>query len=50
VKVLFDRNSRRYEVPLERNLWEIGPEGTAVGSVVAPVDPDEFGIDPLTFL
>ena len=50
VKVLFDRNSRRYEVPLERNLWEIGPEGAPVGSVVAPVDPEEFGIDPLTFL
>ena len=50
VKVLFDRNNRRYELPLERNLWEIGPEGTPVGSVVAPVDPADFGIDPLTFL
>jgi hypothetical protein len=50
VKVLFDRNNRRYELPLERNLWEVGAEGTPLGSVVAPVDPADFGIDPLAFL
>jgi putative nucleotidyltransferase with HDIG domain len=50
VKILFGADGRRYDVPFERNLWEPDAIGTAAGSVLAPADESEFGIDPLTFL
>jgi hypothetical protein len=49
VRVLFDAAGRRLDFPPERNLWE-APAGDAAGTVVAPLDPAEFGIDPLSFL
>jgi putative nucleotidyltransferase with HDIG domain len=50
VKVLFGQDGRRYEAPLERNLWERAPNGTVPDSVVSPVDQSDYGIDPLEFL
>ncbi len=50
VKVIIDREGTKLERPLDVNLWEDdAAEGTAK-SVVAPLDPGEYGIDPLTFL
>jgi putative nucleotidyltransferase with HDIG domain len=48
VRVLFDGAGNRLDLPIERNLWEAG-DGAAE-SVVAPLDPAEFGIDPLNFM
>jgi len=52
VRVLFDRNGARLDLPFERNLWE--PQGDRSGdtleSVIAPVDPAEYRIDPLNYL
>jgi hypothetical protein len=50
VKMLFDNEGRRYDTPLEMNLWEKNAEGSPVGTVVAPAEESEFGIDPLNFL
>ena len=50
VKVLFGRDGVRLDLPYERNLWEARPDETAPVSVVAPLDPAQFHIDPLTFL
>jgi putative nucleotidyltransferase with HDIG domain len=50
VKVIFAPDGTRYDVPLERNLWERSPDGAAADSVVGPVEPVEYGIDPLNFL
>ena len=50
VRVLFDASGRRLELPYERNLWEAAADGAPPASVIAPVDPAEFGIDPLNFL
>ena len=50
VKVLFDKEGRRYDTPLEMDLWEKNAEGSPVGTVVAPAEESEFGIDPLNFL
>ena len=50
VKVLFDRQGRRCDTPVEINLWETNAEGSPVGTVVAPADQADFGIDPLNFL
>jgi putative nucleotidyltransferase with HDIG domain len=51
VRVLFDASGARRDLPYDRNLWEPHPDRPgAPDSVVAPVEPSEFGIDPLTFL
>jgi putative nucleotidyltransferase with HDIG domain len=52
VRVLFNADGARLDLPFERNLWE--PQGDrsrdALESVVSPIDPADFHIDPLTFL
>jgi putative nucleotidyltransferase with HDIG domain len=52
VRVLFDADGARLDLPFERNLWE--PQGDrsaeALESVIAPVDPGDYHVDPLTFL
>jgi putative nucleotidyltransferase with HDIG domain len=50
VKVLFDKDARPYDTPFEVNLWETDPAGVPLGSVAAPAEQSEFGIDPLSFL
>jgi putative nucleotidyltransferase with HDIG domain len=50
VKVLFDKDARPYDTPFEINLWETDPAGAPLGSVAAPAEESEFGIDPLSFL
>ena len=50
VRVLFNAAGARLDLPYERNLWEPPHPGAAAESVVAPLDPAEFGIDPLNFL
>jgi hypothetical protein len=50
VRVLFSASGARLDLPYDRNLWEPSQPGGPTESVVAPVDPAEFGIDPLTFL
>jgi putative nucleotidyltransferase with HDIG domain len=52
VRVLFNADGVRLDLPFERNLWE--PQGDrsrdALESVVSPIDPADFHVDPLTFL
>jgi putative nucleotidyltransferase with HDIG domain len=48
VRVLITREGIRLERPYELNLWE-ATEGSTT-SVQAPLDPAEYGIDPLTHL
>jgi hypothetical protein len=53
VRVLFARDGSRLDLPFERNLWEPQPgrnRDGALENVVAPVDPADHHIDPLTFL
>ena len=50
VRVLFNAAGARLDLPYERNLWEPPHPGAAADSVVGPLDPAEFGIDPLNFL
>ena len=50
VRVLFDASARRLDLPYERNLFESAPQGPPAPTVVAPLDPAEFGIDPLNFM
>jgi putative nucleotidyltransferase with HDIG domain len=50
VRILFRGDGTRLDLPYDRNLWEPVQEGAAPDSVMAPVDPDGYGIDPLNFM
>jgi putative nucleotidyltransferase with HDIG domain len=52
VRVLFAANGGRLDLPFERNLWEPqrDHDERKLASVVAPVEPADYNIDPLTFL
>ena len=50
VRVLFGRDGARLELPYDRNLWEASPAEGSADTVVAPVDPADYGVDPLTHL
>jgi len=47
VRVVFGKDGSRLDLPYDRNLWEAQEDGT-LDSVVAPLDPAAYGIDPLT--
>jgi putative nucleotidyltransferase with HDIG domain len=50
VKVLFDRTGARIELPCEINLWEPSEDPQRASSVVAPLDPANYNLDPLTLM
>jgi putative nucleotidyltransferase with HDIG domain len=50
VRVILDKEGVRLGLPVDRNLWESRDETGQPSSIVSPLDPAEFGIDPLTFL
>ncbi len=50
VRVLFDESGTRADVPYERNLFDNLPHGFPPPTVVAPVDPAVYGVDPLNFM
>jgi putative nucleotidyltransferase with HDIG domain len=50
VRVLFDRAGAKVELPYEINLWEIDPATELPSSITAPLNPADYGIDPLTLL
>jgi HD-GYP domain-containing protein (c-di-GMP phosphodiesterase class II) len=50
VKILLDRSGARVEIPYEVNLWEGEAADGRPSAVVAPIDPAELGIDPLTLI
>jgi hypothetical protein len=51
VRVLFAPDDTRLEIPRDINLWET-VEGATTGasSVIAPLNPADYKIDPLTFV
>ena len=52
VRVLFASDGSRLDLPFERNLWEPQRDRDAaiLETVVSPVEPADYNIDPLTFL
>lgn len=50
VRVLFAADGRRLDLPQDRSLWEsVRADGT-LETVEAPVNPNDFGIDPLNYI
>jgi HD-GYP domain-containing protein (c-di-GMP phosphodiesterase class II) len=49
VRVLFDSDGSRLNLPYERNLWEPHKNGE-LDAIVAPVEPAEYAIDPLVHM
>ena len=50
VRVISDRAGERLEVPLDRNLWDATDEQGQLMAVAKPLDPAEYGLDPLSFM
>jgi len=50
VRILFDRLGRRLELPYDLNLWESAETEGQPTSIVAPLDPAAYQIDPLTLM
>jgi hypothetical protein len=48
VRVLFDKTGAAIDPPYDLNLWEAQPEAGVPSSVVAPLDPADYPVDPLT--
>jgi hypothetical protein len=49
VRVIFDAQGKRLALAYDVNLWETSGEG-APATIVSPLDPSLFQIDPLTLL
>jgi putative nucleotidyltransferase with HDIG domain len=50
VRVLFGRDGRRLDLPYDINLWDSPDDGAHPSSVVAPLDPADYGVDPLMLM
>ena len=52
VRVLFSAEGTRLELPRDINLWEVDPaaRGTRATAITAPLNPADYGIDPLSFI
>jgi putative nucleotidyltransferase with HDIG domain len=51
VRVVCARDGKRLDITYDLNLWEsAGTDANAPSSVVAPLDPKTYGIDPLTLM
>src|SRR5438552_6949252 len=48
VRVVFDKTGAAVDPPYDINLWEAQPEAGVPSSVVAPLDPGDYQLDPLT--
>jgi len=49
VRVIIDKHGTRLDLPYDRNLWDARP-GEQPDSVLSPVEPAAYGVDPLNYL
>ena len=48
VRVVFDKTGAAVDPPYDINLWEAQPDAGVPSSVIAPLDPGDYQLDPLT--
>ncbi len=50
VRIAVDRHGKRLDLTYDVNLWENDPKSGKPSAVVAPLDPTEYQIDPLSLM
>jgi putative nucleotidyltransferase with HDIG domain len=50
VRVIIDAGGYRLVRPFDVNLWEVDSDTPGPRTISTPVDPKDFGVDPLTYL
>jgi len=50
VRIVATAARERLDVPYDVNLWETPADGPGPKAVAAPLDPAEYGVDPLDYL
>src|SRR5262249_43613207 len=50
VRVLIARDGRRLDLPYELNLWERSDDPQRPSTIVSPLDPADFQVDPLMLM
>ena len=50
VRVIVDAKGAKLHKPYDVNLWESQPDGEWPASVIAPLDPADYQIDPLAIM
>ena len=50
VRMIMDAKRRRLVTPIDINLFEDQPDPARARRIVAPLDPSEFTVDPLSYL
>jgi cyclic di-GMP phosphodiesterase len=50
VRVLFSSDGHRLDLPRDINLWEADPSSIGPATVMAPLNPADYRIDPLAFV
>jgi hypothetical protein len=50
VRVVYDKDGGRIEAPYDLNLWDSQPEAGVPSAVVAPLNPADYPLDPLTLV
>jgi HD-GYP domain-containing protein (c-di-GMP phosphodiesterase class II) len=50
VRIVRNRHGERVSPPIDLNLWEMTGQGDLAPAIVAPLDPADVGIDPLSLI
>ena len=50
VRIVSDEQGTLLEAPYDINLWEVAPRSGTPSVIVAPMEPEPLGIDPLTLM
>ncbi len=50
VRVVYDKDGARVDPPYNINLWDVQPEAGVPSSIVSPLNPADYPIDPLTLV
>jgi putative nucleotidyltransferase with HDIG domain len=50
VRILVGREGNRLQFPIDLSLWEVQQDSAKPSAIVAPLDPAEYGIDPLNYM
>jgi hypothetical protein len=50
VRVVYDKDGARIETPYDISLFDVQPESGVASSIVSPLGPADYPLDPLTLV